>query len=59
MERSIWMQELASLDPALRRNPAPPEERSFYLDWIRTDLAPWKAAGGITKVTRRPSGLIS
>jgi len=46
----VTRQELASLDPALRPDPAPAHERSYYLDWIRTDLAPWKAAGGITKV---------
>ncbi len=50
--RYVTPKELASLDPALRPDPAPAHERSYYLDWIRTDLAPWKAAGGITKVTQ-------
>lgn len=37
-------------DPALRPEKSPPGQRSHYLPWIKKDLAPWKLAGGITKV---------
>ena len=37
-------------DPAHRPERSPPGKRSYYLPWIKKDLAPWKLAGGITKV---------
>jgi hypothetical protein len=33
-----------------REDRAAPGERSYYLNWIRRDLDPWRDIGGITRV---------
>ena len=45
--------EKAMGDPSERPDRSPPGTRSHYLPWIKKDLAPWKLAGGITKVRNR------
>lgn len=36
--------------PCCREGRAAPGERSYYLNWIRRDLDPWRDIGGITRV---------